>query len=866
MHVSKNMMLCLFLRSVLFSVLMLVACLVQADVAERGSSFIRPGFGGERLVFDIPPQTLHSAILLFGEQAGINVVLPIALVEGYDAGPIVGEYTISGALSLLLAKTPFQFVLRAPSRSLTLVSNRGKPDSITKANNPRARKSAAYFEEVYVVSARHREEDAHDVPISISSFDAKEMADTGIQNLIQAGQYSTNTTLKLARGTSNLLAAFIRGVGQEDTEASLDVGVGIYIDDVFINRPQGIMLDIYDAKRVEILRGPQGTLYGRNTIGGAIKYVTKRLADAPELALKLSMGSYDQEELVVSAGLPLGAQVKVGGSMASLKRGGFGTNFTTGEEAYNKDVFAFRSSVEYEPSDGFSVRVSGDKMVDKSVARSGLLITETDDIENMGNVFNSYAGLSQNHHPGNDSITEMEGGSVYLGWRPSDNIKWESISAHRSDSSQLPSDIDTTEAVISDAVVVYENKQSSQEVRMSYDGEGTHLLLGLYYLSATSISAFDNVFGLQSAVAFVYDEVRVDSWSLFTTWDYDFNTYFSGSFGFRYISEERRGEIERRFFFSPDINGLVSPYFGGDSIEIPLPIFIDENQKELWPSYEGVRNDTAFTPRVSVSWYPNNALHLYASYSTGFKGGGFDPKGFFSETEITEDFEPEKLETVELGLKSRFFDGNLRFDAVAFYSKYENMQVFTGVPIDLDGDGVSDIPLLAVLNADRATISGFELDMSVALGERWDTGFGLGLIDTEFDEYIDYFGNDIADQSDFVAAPEITAAYSIQYVTPVARGKLSLFGSINYRSEQKIFQAQGPLAEQPGYSLTNFSMTWSSSNEKWFLSLFGSNVFDKRYRTSEYDSTGLNVGATGASATVFFGNPRIITASVKYVF
>ena len=145
-----------------------------------------------------------------------------------------------------------------------------------------------------VVTARRREESLKDVPLSITAFSGEQLERMGALDIIEVAKSSPNVTLEVSRGTNTTLTAFIRGVGQQDPVAGFEAGVGMYIDDVYLNRPQAAVLDIYDVERIEILRGPQGTLYGRNTIGGAIKYVTSRLSDEAETKLRLSVGSYNQ--------------------------------------------------------------------------------------------------------------------------------------------------------------------------------------------------------------------------------------------------------------------------------------------------------------------------------------------------------------------------------------------------------------------------------------------------------------------------------------------------------------------------------------------------------------------------------------------
>jgi iron complex outermembrane recepter protein len=142
-----------------------------------------------------------------------------------------------------------------------------------------------------VVTARRREERLIDVPLSVTAFTGEALLQQGIQDLTQIGQQVPNITLEVSRGTNTTLTAFIRGVGQQDPVAGFEAGVGLYIDDVYLNRPQAAVLDIYDVERIEVLRGPQGTLYGRNTIGGAIKYVTAPLPDETRLKVRGTYGS-----------------------------------------------------------------------------------------------------------------------------------------------------------------------------------------------------------------------------------------------------------------------------------------------------------------------------------------------------------------------------------------------------------------------------------------------------------------------------------------------------------------------------------------------------------------------------------------------
>src|SRR5512137_415956 len=218
----------------------------------------------------------------------------------------------------------------------------------------------AGLEEI-TVTARRREESMQDVPIALSAFSAERIQNAGAPDITWLQQSTPNLTLQVARGSNSTLIAFIRGIGQQDPLWGFEPGVGLYVDDVYVARPQGAVLDIYDIQRLEVLRGPQGTLYGRNTIGGAIKYVTKSLGGQAYLDTKLTFGTYAQHDFLASGVLPLSDTLSIGGSAAIYRRDGYGQNqFTGTHNHYAKSVDAFRMSAEWNPTDALSFRLAGD--------------------------------------------------------------------------------------------------------------------------------------------------------------------------------------------------------------------------------------------------------------------------------------------------------------------------------------------------------------------------------------------------------------------------------------------------------------------------------------------------------------------------
>jgi len=160
------------------------------------------------------------------------------------------------------------------------------------------------------VTARRREENLQDVPAAVTAFSGQDLQLRGASDITEIAQQAPSVTLEPSRATNSTLTAFIRGIGQQDPLAGFEQGVALYVDDIYIARPQGALLDIYDVERVEVLRGPQGTLYGRNAVGGAIKYVTRRLGDEPAFRAKASLGTYNQRDLVLTGSAPVSATAR----------------------------------------------------------------------------------------------------------------------------------------------------------------------------------------------------------------------------------------------------------------------------------------------------------------------------------------------------------------------------------------------------------------------------------------------------------------------------------------------------------------------------------------------------------------------------
>ena len=742
-----------------------------------------------------------------------------------------------------------------------------------------AEAAPAANDDVIIVTARRREERLVDVPVAVSAISGEELAQRGALDITDVGQTVPNVTLEASRATNSTLSAFIRGIGQQDPVSGFEQGVGIYLDDVYLNRPQAAVLDIYDVERIEVLRGPQGTLYGRNTIGGAVKYVTRRLPQDASVKVRATYGTYDQAEGVITASAPISDLVRVGGSLARLSRGGFGDNLTTGLENYNKDIWAGRLSLEMggygEPA---FIRVQGDYTKDKSNPRGGhrLIPGLVSGAPVLDNVFDTRGAL-------NDPEQEVEsyGLSLHAEAELSDALTLRSISAWRKDDSYSPIDFDALPAVDLDVPGAYFNEQVSQEFQLLWDDGGAFSgLLGFYYLDAKADTLFDVRIFTTFAGLTAYTQANVDTetFAIFGDFTYDLTDQFSLSVGGRYTWDERSAEILRQNYLgggSPVFGGAGVP-FGGASTD-----------------FNGSREFKKFTPRASLSFMPTPDHNIYASYSKGFKGGGFDPRGVGvnapaaiagspTDEEVTDflSFAPEEVDSYEIGYKGNL--GILNIAAAAFYADYTDVQIPGSVACEVGG-----LPTFCgiVSNAGKATFKGLELEANARFAGGFGLAGSLGYIDAQYDEYITNIANVPTDVADFRVVqntPELTGSLTASYDTAIGAGDLYLGATVSYRSKTSQFEIPNPYLDQGGYALLDASAVYTAPGGRWKIGIYGKNLLDKEYKTSGYTFvatdpvTGAIVnGANGfpvptlgpeGTLTAFYGNPRQVFATVSFTY
>ncbi|MBA6351233.1 TonB-dependent receptor [Colwellia sp. BRX8-4] len=716
------------------------------------------------------------------------------------------------------------------------------------------------------VTARKKVESLQNVPVAVTSVGAEQLAQNGISAMTEVQQFSPNTTLQSSRGTNSTLTAFIRGVGQDDPLWGYEPGVGIYVDDVYIARPQGAVLDILDVERIEVLRGPQGSLYGKNTIGGAIKYVTKKMSGDVEVDLKATFGNYGRQDYKLAGKIPvIEDKLYVGFALANLTRDGYG-EFLQSElpdqdlENYNKDVFAGRLTVEFTPTDDLFFRFNYDKTIDDSNAKGGyrLLPSIVTDAPVPDSVYDSYTSM-----PTWNSV-ESEGYSLTAEYYVNDTWSIKSITASRENYSKTNIDFDNTPERIFDVPAIYDDEQFTQEFQVNYDSDNLTFVSGLYYFDGESCGTFDAILehlGQSLSLPGLTREVagcnNSESYAVYAQGSYNITDKLSMTLGARYTDEEKVANVN---------NGLAYETIYPESDWVPGYVRSDITFPEVLNDSESW---SRFTPRVGVEYQYTTDMMFFASYSQGFKSGTFNPRASGPEPAV----DPEVVDSYEMGVKSEWND-NLRINATVFYLDHTDRQFVTVLPVE-GGDGSELSQRLG--NIGQSTASGLELEVQYSVTDNLNLFATLGLIDASFKKVNSFDGEgksiDISDTFTITNTPDTTANIGFAYNIESTMGDFVVNGNYYYRSDYDLTPTDN-LLTQDGYGLLNVGVNWYSNDGDWTASLHWKNITDEEYLVGNYaflgeqNNDGSYAPGLGGDTTLigYYGDPSTVAFSVGYSF
>jgi len=724
---------------------------------------------------------------------------------------------------------------------------------------------------VIQVTARKHSENIQEVPIAVTSVSASDLAEAGISVLTEVQQFSPNTTLQTSRGTNSTLTAFIRGVGQQDPLWGYEPGVGIYVDDVYMARPQGAVLDLLDVSRIEVLRGPQGTLYGKNTIGGAIKYVTKEMSGETEFNIEATVGTYSEKNLKVTGQVPvIEDTLYIGFGHAELNRGGFGEFLEIApsvgpqdKENYNKDLSASRLTVEYHASEDVFMRFAWDQTTDTSNAKGGyrLLPSILVNAPVPDSVYDSYTSMPT------DNLVEVEGMSFMVNWDISDDMSLKYIGASRESYSDTNIDFDNTPLDVFDVPAFYDDENTSHEVQMNYSGDSYKIVGGVYYYDGESCGHFDAILGFLGRAAFgvpgLTREVtgcnNSNSTAAYVQGSFDITDDLSLTVGARYTDEEKSAYVNNGLAFSNVYprDGWIDGYTRG-SVAFPQVLGTDTDGDGILDA-PATDNWDRVSPRIGVEYQMDADTMIFASYSEGFKSGTFNPRATVNESSAN----PEVVDSIEVGIK-KDWDNSLRTNVTLFSIEHTDRQYITVTPDPNDATVLNQ----NLGNIKGSTIKGLEAEVTYAATENLTFDLAVGLLDgkIEDDPIV------VTPLIGLSNTPEFTMNINMNYVIDTDMGYVILNANYYHRDDYILFEDSDMLS-QDSYGIVNLGATWESEEGNWYGSVHLKNVGGKEYMVGGYNFVGVDANGNflpglGGDTTLiaYYGNPRTAHFSVGYRF
>jgi iron complex outermembrane receptor protein len=690
-----------------------------------------------------------------------------------------------------------------------------------------------------VVTATRQEESLQEVPISVTALSGEAIEERSLDDIVQFARATPNLVSTNGAQGSNDANFFIRGVGQFDFTLTNDPGVGIYVDGIYLGRTVGALLDVEDVERIEVLRGPQGTLFGRNTLGGAVNVVTP-LPDLTEASgrIQLTTGSRDRFDATGVFNLPISDTQGLRVTLLSLNQDGWAERVSTGATLGDQERLAGKAVYLWRPNERFDLVLRGDYSADNGTPIPSINAGLNPMAQVPPGSINPLAAQDRSDDPYDNfssippvSEAEAWGVSATADYLLGNGLTFRSISAYRGIDVDNWQDYDGTRWTYYDGHVRVQQRQFSQELQLFGTNFDNRLdwIAGLYYFNEDAeelqdlnsptllpfgcvpFGPFANcVGGLEPGQPSpaVWNQAReqtVEAYAAFGQATLRLTDRLAVTAGLRYTEEEKAFDTTQK-----PANALP-PTFA------PPMFFTVADQATF----------TDLSPRFSVEYQATPDALVYASYSRGFRSGGFNGRLLTPQALVT--FDSDINNTYEVGLKSDLFNNMLRFNAAAFVTRYDDIQ-----------QSVTDPELFfRIANASEAEINGFEIESTFAPTDSLSFDLGVGYTDSEITDIDDsLIVSGVQEGNRLAFAPEWTINAGGQYVADLPNGSdLTFRADYFYMSEHFFSPVNSPLEREDGYGLVNLRATWTSPDERLQLSAFGINVTDEEYFTFGQDAT-----------------------------
>ncbi|MFO1354658.1 MAG: TonB-dependent receptor [Gammaproteobacteria bacterium] len=734
------------------------------------------------------------------------------------------------------------------------------------------------------VTARKREEDLQSTPLSISAFSGESLEFRGVDRIDAIADFTPNLSFGNSPtfgGASNSAAIYIRGIGQKEFVPTVDPGVGLYVDGVYIARSVGGILDLIDIERVEVLRGPQGTLFGRNTIGGAISITTRKPADVLSGRASATYGTDDRLDIVGSINVPLADNLFSSFSAGRLTQDGYvrrpdGTNLGDEDTLTGRAALRWLASQALEVNfsvEGTRSRENGPAFtligIDKGPVinrGTGAVDPNTPPMAVINNQMASFAAawpapglggpdayppcvLPPGASPGvpsdiNPAVpgcyddryirgkgqnlgtapaysdTDIWAANLTVDWQVNDGLSAKSISAYRDLDADFARDGDHSPLLVSQYVDHMNISQFSQEFQLNGNSldDRLHWVFGLYYFKESGKN--ENILNFVMSNFRSGGAIDNESWAEFAQATYDITGQWHLTLGLRHTNEDKK--------FRPD-QVILRNYFAGSGHPMLDAPFMQAGQRilpYLWKKQSLSEN----TPMANLSYDWNENLMVYGSYSEGFKSGGFTQRvfppivaGFTAppgtpDIDLIPEFAPEYVKVYELGFKYSTPGRGLRLNGALFHTQYDDLQVQVFTSV---------APVTK--NAASASIDGFELEMQAVPADGWFAEAAVGYLDAGYDK-VDPVETWLFKSDRFERVPEWSTSAALSRQFDLAElGTLTPRIDWSWRSKVYNDSFNSPPLVQPAFSLVNVNLTFTDRSGHYDVVAAVRNLTDKEY-------------------------------------
>jgi len=701
--------------------------------------------------------------------------------------------------------------------------------------------------EEIVVTARKKEESMQDVGLAVSAMSKTEIERAFARDISDLASVSPNLIIDdTAQGPGGVAAIFIRGIGVADVEKNFDPAVGVVVDGIFIGSNAGSILRSIDLASVEVLRGPQGTLFGRNTIGGLINITTTQ--PTGELGAKVRVGVEDYDTWYADGIFNVGITDSLAAKLTLAKRDqqeGYYYNVTLDKDAGRNDYQSYGINLLWDATDDLAFEYTYKKeetdqdtppllntaqprhafcfgygycspSLDKPITGDRRKIAQVGyrPVGPLANRDNPFRALNadQVEQVPMDATFDTEAHSFEIRWDINENYRVDYLFGHWESEETILSNWDGTPEFLYGTDRPADYEQESHELRLTYDARdrlsfvlGGYLWNSEYSIDLNSYIGFNPDFPGQILDIYQGASQETDSWAVFFEADYKLTDALTLTLGGRYTEDEKESKQYGV------INTITPPY--------------TDHPDEKWDE---------FTPRVGLSYNINDDVMLYGTYSNGYRSGGFNGRVNSSLAEAIEPYDPETVDNYEVGIKSEWLDNRLRVNANVFYMEYDDKQEELQLA-DSNATGQKTV----VTNAASATIQGVELDVQAFLGDGLNLRGNLGWLDTEYDDFQYVDQGELFDLSDreFRRAPDWTGSLDATYEFDLGSGTMWLRGAYHYIGEHFVNVTNAPELENDEQHIVDASVNYSING--FTFSLFGRNLTDEDGYIHGYDVAGV---------------------------